>query len=47
MRKNILILGANGLIGNGLTQYFYSKNLNLFASIRSKAKHQLCFTGNK
>lgn len=38
MRKNILILGANGLIGNGLTQYFYSKNLNLFASIRSKEK---------
>lgn len=38
MNKKILILGANGLIGNGLTHYFSSKNLNLFTAVRSKKK---------
>ena len=36
MNKKILILGANGLIGNGLTHYFSSKNLILFTAVRSK-----------
>ena len=38
MNKKILILGANGLIGNGLTHYFSSKNLILFTAVRSKKK---------
>lgn len=36
MTKKILILGANGLIGNGLTKYFSQKNNPLIAVIRSK-----------
>ena len=39
MNKKILILGANGLIGNGLTHYFSSKNLILFTAVRSKKKN--------
>ena len=38
MNKKILILGANGLIGNGLTQYFSSKKFNLFTAVRSKKR---------
>ena len=38
MHNKILILGANGLIGNGLTEYFRTKNINLFLVVRSKKK---------
>ena len=38
MYKKILILGANGLIGNGLTRYFSTKKVSLFAVVRSKNK---------
>ena len=38
MNKKVLILGANGLIGNGLTRYFATKNINLTAVVRSKIK---------
>ena len=38
MNKKILILGANGLIGNGLTSYFSTKKINLFLVVRSKKK---------
>lgn len=38
MTKKILILGANGLIGNGITNYLKTKNLRIFAGIRSKEK---------
>lgn len=38
MNKKILILGANGLIGNGLTNYLSTKKINLFVVVRSKKK---------
>tara|TARA_B100000287_G_scaffold24543_1_gene23805 strand:+ start:428 stop:1303 length:876 start_codon:yes stop_codon:yes gene_type:complete len=38
MSKKILILGANGLIGNNLTKYLIKKKLHLFPAIRSKKK---------
>ena len=38
MNKKILILGANGLIGNGLTSYLSTKKINLSLVIRSKKK---------
>ena len=38
MNKKILILGANGLIGNGLTRYLSTKKINLFLVVRSKKK---------
>ena len=36
MNKKVLILGANGLIGNGLTRYFSTKDIYLIAVVRSK-----------
>ena len=36
MSKKILILGANGLIGNGITKYLFSKKVNLIAAVRTK-----------
>ena len=38
MYKKILILGANGLIGNGLTIFFSTKKNSLFGVVRSKNK---------
>ena len=38
MNKKVLILGANGLIGNGLTRYFSTKDIYLIAVVRSKMK---------
>ena len=38
MSKKILILGANGLIGNGITKYLQTRNLNIFAAVRSNKK---------
>ena len=36
MSNKILILGANGLIGNGITKYLFSKKVNLIAAVRTK-----------
>ena len=36
MRNKILLLGANGLIGYGITKYLYSKKVNLIAAVRTK-----------
>lgn len=38
MDEKIIILGANGLIGNGLTKYFSTKNIQLHAMVRSQKK---------
>jgi dTDP-4-dehydrorhamnose reductase len=38
MHKKVLILGANGLIGNGLTRYLQTRNISLFAVVRSPRK---------
>ena len=38
MKKKILILGSNGLIGNNLTKYLNKKKLKLFPLVRSKNK---------
>ena len=38
MHKKVLILGANGLIGNGLTRYLQTRNIRLFAMVRSTKK---------
>ena len=38
MHKKVLILGANVLIGNGLTRYLQTRNIRLFAIVRSTKK---------
>ena len=38
MNKKILILGANGLIGSGLTSYLSTKKINLFLVVKSKKR---------
>ena len=47
MNKKILILGANGLIGNGLTSYLSTKKINLFLVVRSKKKRVFQEQSNK
>ncbi len=41
MIKKILILGANGLIGNNLTKYLTKKKLKIYPVVRSKKKEFL------
>ena len=36
MDNKILLLGANGLIGYGITKYLFSKKVNLIAAVRTK-----------
>lgn len=38
MHKKVLILGANGLIGSGLTGYLQTRNIKLYAVVRSTKK---------
>ena len=38
MKKNILILGANGLLGNNLLNYFLLKSFNPKGVVRNKKK---------
>ena len=41
MNKKVLILGANGLIGNNLTKYLIKKKIRLYPVVRSKKKEFL------
>ena len=38
MKSKILILGANGLLGNNLLNYFLLKNFNVKGVIRDSSK---------
>ena len=46
MKKNLLILGVNGMLGHNLFRYFYYRNkFNTYGLLRDKKKISILWKG--